>query len=71
MDCPFCNEVGFDKVGLKYHLEHYCEQYQATPDIFHNPCADCKYRKPGTCPYINICLLDDKSECPRQEFFRQ
>lgn len=23
--CPFCNDDGFDKEGLKYHLEKYCE----------------------------------------------
>ena len=25
--CPFCNDIGFDKIGLKYHLEKYCKQY--------------------------------------------
>ena len=25
--CSFCNETGFDKVGLKYHLETYCDAY--------------------------------------------
>jgi len=25
--CPFCEDTGFDKVGLKYHLAYYCEVY--------------------------------------------
>lgn len=28
--CPFCNDIGFDKVGLKQHLETYCEEYRQT-----------------------------------------
>lgn len=28
--CPFCGEEGFDKAGLKYHLEIYCQQYKDT-----------------------------------------
>ena len=28
--CPFCGEVDFDKEGLKYHLETYCNEYQQT-----------------------------------------
>ena len=29
-NCPFCGEgdMQFDKPGLKYHLEHYCEVYK-------------------------------------------
>lgn len=27
VSCPFCGENNFDLVGLKYHLENYCEQY--------------------------------------------
>ena len=26
--CPFCKDIGFDKEGLKYHLEKYCEEYE-------------------------------------------
>ena len=25
--CPFCKEDGFDKPGLKYHLQKYCDVY--------------------------------------------
>ena len=25
--CPFCKETGFDLMGLKNHLEKYCEVY--------------------------------------------
>ncbi len=25
--CPFCNTGGFDKEGLKYHLNNSCELY--------------------------------------------
>ena len=28
--CPFCNDGDFDKVGLKYHLENYCKEYDQT-----------------------------------------
>lgn len=28
--CPFCNDDGFDRVGLKYHLETYCNEYKET-----------------------------------------
>ncbi len=28
--CPFCKEDGFDLVGLKFHMAHYCEEYQKT-----------------------------------------
>ena len=28
--CPFCGEEGFDKIGLKYHLQYYCEEYEET-----------------------------------------
>lgn len=28
--CPFCNDTGFDKIGLKHHLESYCQPYQDT-----------------------------------------
>ena len=27
IECPFCGETGFDRVGLKGHLEHDCEKY--------------------------------------------
>ena len=33
--CPFCQESGFDLVGLKYHLMCHCIQYQETPDLGH------------------------------------
>lgn len=32
--CPFCKETGFDSVGLKYHLAHYCDKFQETPVSF-------------------------------------
>ena len=28
--CPFCNDNDFDKSGLKYHLENYCDIYTQT-----------------------------------------
>ena len=30
IECPFCNEKGYDKIGLKYHLETYCKEYAKT-----------------------------------------
>ena len=32
VDCPFCNEKDFDKIGLKIHLENYCEEYKNTSE---------------------------------------
>jgi len=26
--CPFCHENDFDKLGLKIHLQQYCEIYK-------------------------------------------
>jgi hypothetical protein len=31
--CPFCGEKDFDKIGLKHHLEHYCEEYLKTKKL--------------------------------------
>jgi len=32
--CPFCNEQGdFDAIGLKYHLEVYCTEFQNTKQL--------------------------------------
>ena len=31
--CPFCKKNGFDLIGLKHHLENYCEQYQGILSI--------------------------------------
>lgn len=32
--CPFCTEVGFDKMGLKYHIKFgFCGKYNETPTI--------------------------------------
>ena len=29
LTCPFCGETGFDRIGLRYHLErHPCDQYR-------------------------------------------
>ena len=64
MNCPFCNQDDFDKVGLKYHLENYCEAYRAVPDA-HNPCWGCEYRKMGEPDWSNVCLLDECNECVR------
>lgn len=30
MQCPFCLEDDFDAIGLKHHLQNYCEAYAAT-----------------------------------------
>lgn len=30
--CNFCNENGFDLIGLKHHLNHYCEGFELTPE---------------------------------------
>lgn len=32
--CPFCGDgEDYDKIGLKYHLTNYCEEYQNTEAI--------------------------------------
>ena len=32
--CPFCGEKDFDKIGLKDHLERFCEEYATTISPF-------------------------------------
>ncbi len=32
-----------------------------------NPCWGCEYRKPDEEDYMNICWLDEKLECVREE----
>jgi len=64
IECPFCGEKDFDKIGLKYHLNNYCINYRDTPDA-NNPCYQCEYRKPDEREYINICLLDENKPCVR------
>lgn len=31
--CPFCGATGFDKIGLKDHLEFHCEEYIRTESL--------------------------------------
>ncbi len=31
--CPFCSKGYFDKIGLKDHLNGYCEKFYSTPVI--------------------------------------
>ena len=64
IECPFCGEKDFDKIGLKYHLENHCNEYRHIPDA-NNPCYQCQYRKPDERHYINICLLDEAQDCVR------
>lgn len=33
INCPFCNENDFDKIGLKYHLERHCKEYDNTLSV--------------------------------------
>ncbi len=33
LDCPFCKDTGFDKPGLKYHLETYCKKYNEVEEV--------------------------------------
>ena len=28
IECPFCDEKGFDEEGLEYHLGVYCQEYK-------------------------------------------
>ena len=30
LKCPFCGNDGYDKIGLKYHLETHCKEYANT-----------------------------------------
>jgi len=39
--CPFCEDTGFDKVGLKYHLAYHCEVYDKI-EFERNPLLDKK-----------------------------
>ena len=65
IECPFCSEKDFDKIGLKYHLENHCEEYKNTPDA-NNPCLGCEHRKQGEPEWSNICLLDENKPCVRE-----
>jgi len=29
IECPFCGEDDFDEIGLKFHLIHHCDAYDA------------------------------------------
>lgn len=29
--CPFCDDTGFDKIGLKIHLLMFCDDFAHTP----------------------------------------
>ena len=66
MNCPFCNDEGFDAIGLKHHLaDGYCEEYNKIPttlqairhavDVLRiqpNPEASCQNcARYDTCPY--------------------
>lgn len=31
--CPFCGEEDFDLIGLKHHLQNYCEPFSETISI--------------------------------------
>lgn len=33
--CPFCGEDDFDLIGLKYHLQNYCDPFDECPGIGH------------------------------------
>lgn len=34
LNCPFCEQPGFDKIGLKYHFEMgYCDVYNETETV--------------------------------------
>jgi len=35
IQCPFCMEKGFDKVGLKIHLQNYCDEFDKIEAVFH------------------------------------
>jgi hypothetical protein len=37
IECPFCHEKGFDLIGLKIHIENYCEIYAITPVVDKRP----------------------------------
>ena len=33
MVCPFCGDTGYDRIGLKHHLQHTCDKWDATPPV--------------------------------------
>jgi hypothetical protein len=33
LTCPFCGDVDFDAVGLKAHLERWCDAYRSVPTL--------------------------------------
>ncbi len=32
-DCPFCEDAGFDIIGLKHHIQARCVRYAGIPNI--------------------------------------
>lgn len=78
INCPFCNQEGFDLIGLKHHfMMGYCDVYNSTISVEEerkqrqqkdsrdiNMCDYCSlYRHITNCEDGNPCTMFDKS-CP-------
>lgn len=65
VECSFCGEKDFDLVGLKYHLNQYCEIFAIThdPNIHKNPEID---EELCTCETENCYgkIIEIDVECP-------
>jgi len=33
MVCPFCGDTDYDRIGLKHHLQHTCDKWDAIPPV--------------------------------------
>ncbi len=63
--CPFCGEIDFDKIGLKDHLERFCNEYQDTISPFEERelALKLKYTTQKYCPdscdslYVGKCIM--------------
>lgn len=80
--CPFCDEPGFDAVGLKGHLTYWCEVYASTllhaPPMFggrevsHEPAQKAQgapVDQPERCAECDACARHAYSDATTPGFF--
>lgn len=58
IECPFCGEDGFDKIGLKDHLQNHCDDYDNT-DRIKDVTEQTRFICPVCFKHYGICDLDD------------
>ena len=33
LTCPFCGDKDFDLIGLKYHIQNYCDKFNEVEEL--------------------------------------